>query len=235
MRIRVAPFDNYDPTTIDQAPVVQGGASEAAYVDGPSGKTLVVDVVWSHGAGPHSFTGTDESLHLTGLYPEFEAILYSPGTHQLTVWYFAQALDRATSSARMMMTSTEDAYAIYDSGSEQSFYVSDDSRPTAIFIAPGDGEELRRAVAERIGKTYVHDARRTYEAVLVHGGATTVCEVIGPGCVYFAELPHTRVWVESSSPSAPNVPVEELAESRMLLAVQAGDEVPRAARSATEQ
>ncbi|WP_156520523.1 hypothetical protein [Rhodococcus sp. EPR-157] len=211
--IRVESFDNYDPTTIDQEPVVQRGGSELANVDGTGDRTLVVDVVWSHGAGAHSFTGTDENLHLTGLYPEFETILHSPGTHQLTLWYFAQALDRARSRALMMMTSTEDAYAFYDSGSEQSFYASDDSSPTAIFIAPGDGEELRRTVAERIGKTYVHRGRRTYEAVLVHGGATTVRQVVGPGCVYFAELPHARVWVESSSPSAPNAPVDELAEA----------------------
>ena len=48
--------------------------------------------------------GVDDGLVLADMFETFDLILFSPHTHNLTLWYFAQALNRWMSErSRMMM------------------------------------------------------------------------------------------------------------------------------------
>ncbi len=228
LRIRIETFDNYDPTTVFQKPVMRLGGAGITPAGHASDKTLVLDVIWSHGSGAQVFTEVSEGLCLADTFETFEMILCAPGTHQLTLWYFAQAFDRWSSTgARMMMSTVADAYAIYDSGKEDSFYVSDDRPPTAMFIASGSAEELRQSVAQELGKTYVHHGNRVYEAALVHGTATTVRQVLFPGHLYFAEVGDASAWVSASaSPAAESAPLDALVEAVCFWLYKLGTEVP---------
>ncbi|WP_143542602.1 MULTISPECIES: hypothetical protein [unclassified Rhodococcus (in: high G+C Gram-positive bacteria)] len=228
LRIRIETFDNYDPTTVFQDPVMRLGGAGITPADHPADKTLVLDVIWSHGSDAQVSTEVSEGFCLADMFETFEMILFAPGTHQLTLWYFAQAFDRWSSTgARMMMTSVADAYAIYDSGEEDSFYVSDDRPPTAMFIASGSAEELRQSVAQELGKTYVHQGNRVYEAELVHGTATTVRRVKFPGHLYFAEVGDVSAWVSASaSQAAESAPLDALAEAVCYWLYKLGTEFP---------
>ncbi|RYE39986.1 MAG: hypothetical protein EOP24_42490 [Hyphomicrobiales bacterium] len=229
LRIRLETFDNYDPTTVFQEPVMRLGGTEITRADHAANKTLVIDVIWSHGSGAQVLTEATERLCLADMFETFEMILFAPGTHQLTLWYFAQAFDRWSSvGSRMMMTTVADAYAIFDSGEEDSFYVSDDRPPTAMFITPGSAEELRQSVAQELGKTYVHQGNRVYEAVLVHGTSTSVRHVICPGRLYFAEVGDTSAWVNASaSNAAESAPLDAFAETVCFWLYKLGTEFPQ--------
>lgn len=229
LRIRLETFDNYDPTTVFQAPVARLGGAGTTRANHAADKTLVIDVIWSHGSGAQVYTETTESLCLADLFETFEMILFAPGTHQLTLWYFAQAFDRwSLTGSRMMMATVADAYAIYTSGEEESFYVSDDARPTAMFIAPGSADELRRSVTQELGKTYVHQGNRVYEAVLAHGTATSVRQVICPGHTCFAEVGDVSAWVNASaSQAAESAPLDALAEAACFWLYRLGTDFPQ--------
>ena len=159
-------------------------------------RTLTLDVVWPMGRDLMLVSG-DEERHLIGSFDEFELILFSPGTDQLTLWYFAEAWDRLGESTRILHPGISAVYGLY-SGSNESFYIDDDSPPPDMLVVESDySEELRHSFATRVGRAQVHIANRIYESHLKHGPATSVREVIAPPRhIFSAELDEVDVWAE---------------------------------------
>lgn len=159
-------------------------------------RTLTLDVVWPVGRDLMLLSG-DEERHLIGSFDEFELILFSPGTDQLTLWYFAEAWDRLGVSTRVLHPGISAVYGLY-MGSDESFYIDDDSPPPNVLVVESDySEELRHSFATRIGRAQVHIANRIYESHLKHGPATTVREVVAPPRhIFSAELDEVDIWAE---------------------------------------
>lgn len=164
-------------------------------------RTLTLDVVWPMGRDLMLMSG-DEERHLIGSFDEFELILFTPGTDQLTLWYFAEAWDRLSESTRILHPGISAVYGLYNGGNE-SFYIDDDSPPPDMLAVDSDySEELRRSFATRVGRAQVHIANRIYESHLKHGPATTVREVLAPPRhIFSAELDDVVIWAEIVSDS----------------------------------
>lgn len=159
-------------------------------------RTLTLDVIWPMGRDLMLMSG-DEERHLIGSFDEFELVLFSPGTDQLTLWYFAEAWDRLGESTRVLHPGISAVYGLYK-GRDESFYIDDDSPPPNMLVVESDySEELRRSFATRIGRAQVHIANRIYDSYLKHGPATTVREVLAPPRhIFSAELDRVDIWAE---------------------------------------
>jgi hypothetical protein len=158
----------------------------------------------------------NEPRHLCTSFRDLETILFTSGTDQLSLWYFAEALDRlADNDVTLLHGGLADLYGLFDEN-DQSFYLSDDHGvPTTLVVESDYGATLRRKVAQRLGRTYVHIANVVHEAVLVHGAATPVREVLAlPRIIFGAETPDLVIWVELRAPSLDNrVRMRSLAET----------------------
>ncbi len=168
-------------------------------------RVLTVDVVWPLGRDL-ILLSPNEPRHLCTSFRDLETILYTSGTDQLSLWYFAEALDRlADNDATVMHGGLADLYGLFDEN-DQSFYLSDDhGAPTTLVVESDYGATLRRKVAQRLGRTYVHIANFVHEAVLVHGAATPVREVLAlPRIIFGAETSDLIIWVELQASSSDN-------------------------------
>jgi hypothetical protein len=67
----------------------------------------------------------------------------------LGLWKYARAHHRIRQTAQVVATDVLDEYELYRS-SQHSYYFSDDRQLNWIWIAPGDGLEMRRKIAERL-------------------------------------------------------------------------------------
>lgn len=199
VNIRVPPLETSND---DVFPGAMIGAFPSDADDATTGeRTLTLDIVWPMGRDLMLMSG-DEERHLVGSFDEFELILFTPGTDQLSLWYFAEAWDRLGESTRIMHPGISAVYGLYD-GRDDSFYINDDSPPPHLLVVESDySEELRRSFATRIGRAQVHIANRIYESHLKHGPATTVREVLAPPRhIFSAELDDVVIWAEIISDS----------------------------------
>ncbi|WP_019970120.1 hypothetical protein [Mycobacterium sp. 141] len=199
VNIRVPPLETSNDDVFP-GPVI--GAFPLNTEDVAAGeRTLTLDIVWPMGRDLILMSG-DEERHLIGSFDEFELILFTPGTDQLTLWYFAEAWDRLGESTRLLHPGISAVYGLYN-GRHDSFYIDDDSPPPHLLVVESDySEELRRSFATRIGRAQVHIANRIYESHLKHGPATTVREVLAPPRhIFSAELDDVVIWAEIISDS----------------------------------
>lgn len=199
VNIRVPPLETSND---DVFPGAMIGAFPLQTDEATAGKrTLTLDIVWPMGRDLMLMSG-DEERHLIGSFDEFELILFTPGTDQLTLWYFAEAWDRLGELTRILHSGISAVYGLYN-GRDESFYISDDSPPPHLLVVESDySEELRRSFATRVGRAQVHIANRIYESHLKHGPATTVREVLAPPRhIFSAELDDVVIWAEIISDS----------------------------------
>jgi hypothetical protein len=86
-----------------------------------SAQRLTVDVFWPSGRDFHLLS-PGEDRHLSTTFEDLETILHTSGTHQLSLWYFAEALDRLHETTMTVLHSgLADLYGLYIEGDE-SFY-----------------------------------------------------------------------------------------------------------------
>lgn len=212
LRVHVDTFDNYDLNSVFQT-WERAEEPEYAETGHPDNRTLVVNVLWSQGRDVGVTLGTNDGPTLSGTYSDFETILSSPRTDQLSLWYFAQAKHRLLAKSQVMHFSLVDLYDTYIEHHE-SFYFSDDEPAVAVFVEPGRGDALRQANAERLGLTYVTIGKHTHEAILVHGNSSPVRRVFVDECLHFAELGDYVAWVQVAPDNqVTEAPLDRLAET----------------------
>jgi hypothetical protein len=168
-------------------------------------RKLTIDVFWPLGRDLNLFT-PNEPRHLCSTFEDLETILYTSGTDQLSLWYFAEALDRLhDNDTTILHGGLADLYGLYDEN-DQSFYPGDDSpAPTALIVESDYSEALRVKIAQRLGRTFVRIANRLHECFLAHGDATPVREVVAlPRIIFSAEVPDFTIWVELQTASLRN-------------------------------
>lgn len=145
------------------------------------------------------FPSIDEDISMLFLSTvDLETMLQTPGTDDLSLWYFAQASTRFHERAEVLYFSTVDLWSTY-LDRQSSFYLSDEELPSAVFIEPGSGQELRVANARRIDRRHlVHPRTRTVcEAFSMHGpDSSAVYMVRGSGGVsFFVDMGAVDGWV----------------------------------------
>ncbi|OAN36793.1 hypothetical protein [Mycolicibacterium iranicum] len=191
-------------------------------------RKLTIDVFWPLGRDLYLLT-PNEQAHLCSTFEDLETILYTSGTDQLSLWYFAEALDRLhNNDTTILHGGLADLYGLYD-GNDQSFYMGDDSpSPTALVVESDYSEALRIKIAERLGRTFVRIANRLHECFLAHGDATPVREVIAlPRIIFCAEVPGLTIWVELRTSSLENqVRLRSFAEAMCYWLVCIHDRAP---------
>jgi hypothetical protein len=202
-----------DPLTVAAPPAQLADAGE---------RRLTLDVFWMLGRDFNLLT-PNEDHHLCTTFEDLETILFTSGTHKLSLWYFAEALDRLNDNDTTVLHSgLADVYGLYEE-SDESFYAGDDSPPpTALVVESDYSEALRVKIAQRLGRRFVHIANVVHESFPVHGASTSVCEVFAPPRVIFsAEFPDFTIWVELRARSdADGIRLRSIAESLAYWAYQ---------------
>lgn len=129
---------------------------------------------------------------------DLETILQSPGTDTMTLWYFALGRDRLEREVRVMAFSSVDVFSFYRDH-DDSFYMSDEARPTMMNFEVGYGQQLRIDNYRRVDRHWVIDpaARVLSEAYAVHGrDSAPIHLVLGPSQASMIIENHERtVWV----------------------------------------
>lgn len=181
------------PLTGTFAPV-EDGASD------PS-KRLTLDILWPMGRDL-MVASEGNGLQLLGSFDDFEMMLFTPGTDQLTLWYFAKILSRLEESTQVLHGGIIGVYGLWVDNNH-SFYLSDDDPPpTFMYIESDYAVNLRRTFSSRIGRAYVHIANRVHEADLRHGPSTTVRAVMAyPRHFFSVEIGDRTLWAELTSDS----------------------------------
>ncbi|CDQ46376.1 hypothetical protein BN1047_04283 [Mycolicibacterium neoaurum] len=165
-------------------------------------RKLLIDVIWPLGRDCHILT-PNEPRRLCTTFDDLETILKASGHQQLSLWYFADALDRLGDSAETMLHGgLADLYAYYREGNE-SFYAGDDvPPPTALIVDSSDGDVLRQEHERRHRRTFVNIGNVVHESNLCHGESTSVREVLAlPRIIFSADFPDFVVWIELDVPS----------------------------------
>lgn len=161
------------------------------------GRQLTIDVFWPLGRDFQLLT-PNEQLHLCTTFEDLETLLHTSGTHQLSLWYFAEALDRLNETTETVLHSgLADLYGYYIAG-EESFYEGDESAtPTALVVEADYGASLRHTTTRRAGRRFVNIANIVHESFLCHGESTSVREVIAlPRIIFSADFDDFAIWVE---------------------------------------
>ncbi|WP_018599571.1 hypothetical protein [Mycobacterium sp. 155] len=162
-----------------------------------AGRQLTVDVFWPLGRDFQLLT-PNEQMHLCTTFEDLETVLNTPGTKQLSLWYFAEALDRLSETAETVLHSgLAELYGYYVEG-EESFYEGDDSPPSTALVIDGDyAASLRHTATRRAGRRFVNIANVVHESLLCHGESTSVREVIAwPRIIFSADFEDFAIWVE---------------------------------------
>ncbi len=87
---------------------------------------------------------------------ELVTIIDLDGEDPLCIWYFAVAEESASERSRIMSYSSLDTYSIYREN-ENSFYLSDEEKPTLITIAPSSGAHLRVSAKQKLDRHLILD------------------------------------------------------------------------------
>jgi hypothetical protein len=202
-----------DPLTVAAPPAQLADTGE---------RRLTVDVFWMLGRDFNLLT-PNEDHHLCTTFEDLETILFTSGTHKLSLWYFAEALDRLNDNDTTVLHSgLADLYGLYEE-SDESFYAGDDSPPpTALVVESDYSEALRVKISQRLGRRFVHIANVVHESFLVHGASTSVCEVFAsPRVIFSAEFPDFTIWVElRASSNVDGIRLRSIAESSTYWAYQ---------------
>jgi len=90
-----------------------------------------------------------DSLWLVMSASDLRTIVLVEAGDQLVLWKYARAHDRIRQALHIVATDALDEYEIYRA-SQHSYYFSDKGQPDSIVIAPGDGLEMRKRVAEQL-------------------------------------------------------------------------------------
>ncbi|MFM9918849.1 hypothetical protein [Lacisediminihabitans sp. H27-G8] len=128
---------------------------------------------------------------------DLETILQTPGTDDLTLWYFARASEKFQADTHVLSFSAVDLYSMYHD-QRDSFYTSDDARPNAVFVQVARGQDLRVENFRKIGRRdLVHPTSQTLvEAHAMHGISSPVHMASGSsGVSFFVSLRPIPAWV----------------------------------------
>jgi hypothetical protein len=129
---------------------------------------------------------------------DLEAILQTPRTDELSLWYFAQEVSRLHERTSVYAFSATDLWSVFVDR-HWSFYLSDDELAGAVMVEPGSGQELRVSNARRLDRRHVvHPRTRSVcEAYSMHGpDSSPVYMVTGSGGVsFFVDLNAVQAWV----------------------------------------
>lgn len=176
-------------------------------------------LVVTSGIGRDSAIGvpaSDPVPTLVAEHSDFEVILGTPGTHRLSLWYFAKALERLNKTSRVMHFSLSDLYSVYRSH-DNSFYLSDGAQPTLVNVTPGTGQDLYNSYDRRWGIRYRGDDknRRLRELRPLHGlDSSPIYEAwdpLEPTC-YF-EAKGRTAWIRLAGDSSETKSARTLVEA----------------------
>ncbi len=164
-------------------------------------KRLTLDILWPMGRDL-MVTSEGNGLQLLGSFDDFEMMLFTPGTDQLTLWYFAKALARLEESTQVLHAGITGVYGLWIENNHSFYFSDDDPPPTLMYIESDYAVTLRRTFSSRIGRAYVHIANRVHEANLRHGSSTTVRAVMAyPRHFFSVEIGDRTLWAELTSDS----------------------------------
>lgn len=168
---------------------------------------LALRLVITYGIGRDSAFGVPSEEATPTLIAElsdFETIVGAPGTHRLSLWYFATALERMEQQAPVLNFSLLDVFQLYRDH-DNSFYLSDSSGPTLVQVEPGYGQQARVDFYRRWGPRFRRDARGRVvrEFRPLHGeGTSPILEAWysrHPICI--VDVADAEVWVRGASAS----------------------------------
>jgi hypothetical protein len=191
LRVSVDTLDDYDVTSV-------WGTATHTSVDVPPldwepSRVLVIDLRQGIGRDDAYLGGFSASPSLFLTMDALRTVLTAPGTDELTLWYFAQALARLGESTRILSFSTVDTFALFRN-SRNSFYLSDGPPPSVVNVTPGYGQDLYDEAARSAGPAFSPYRSGLARSLALHGDASPVCGIFGDRTVCFARLGDTTVW-----------------------------------------
>lgn len=195
---------NYDQTSIYQlwrAPALSERIHEV-FESGASAPEKTLRLVAYRGVGRDlAFGMPNSSTSAPTLFlpiEDLETILQSPGTDDMTLWYFAVAKERLDSETNVISFSDVDVFAFYRDHNE-SFYLDDRAKPSMVNIEVGYGQKLRIDNYRRIDRHRIVDpiSGGLADAYAVHGRQSSpIYLVLGSsGASYVVEIDAAQVWV----------------------------------------
>lgn len=128
---------------------------------------------------------------------DLETILQTPGTDQLSLWYFARALHRLHESTEVISFSAVDLWAMYRDY-HSSFYLSDGPPVNTLSVQVAYGQALRVENHRALDRRYlVHPRSKTVvTAHAMHRSASPVYLTVGAaGVSFFVDTPRGATWV----------------------------------------
>lgn len=137
---------------------------------------------------------------------ELKVMTTLDGEDPLFLWRFAEAQDALHEAIRVFTFSVLDEYAIYRQH-EQSYYLSDDERPTFLSVTPGSGVDLRVEAQRQQDAHEVLSPNGTLfvELVSLYGTETAPIYAVHPRHPLWAvtvELDDLHVWVTPTQTQA---------------------------------
>jgi len=176
-------------------------SADAASQDGSFEPSRTLRVFLSQGVGRDLAVGVPAAeMESTTLYLsvyDLETILQTPGTDELSLWYFARASTHLHEQSQVLAFSTVDLYAMYRDY-DSSFYFSDDAKPSMVSIEVAYGQALRVENHGRLDiRHVVHPiSQALVEAYSMHGKSTPVYVTNGSaGVAFYVDLGATSGWV----------------------------------------
>lgn len=202
-----------DLTTYDQTSIYQSwrapGLSERVhevFESGASAPERTLRIVAYRGVGRDlAFGIPNSSTPAPTLFlpiEDLETILQSPGTDDMTLWYFAVAKERLEKHTHVVSFSEVDVFAFFRDHNE-SFYFDDRARPTMVNMEVGYGQKLRIDNYRRIDRHRIADpiSGSLADAYAVHGRQSSpIYLVLGSsGASLVIEMDRAQVWVRVQS------------------------------------
>lgn len=199
---------NYDQTSIYQfwhAPGLSERVHEV-FESGASTPERTLRIVVYRGVGRDlAFGIPNSSLPAPTLFlpiEDLETILQSPGTDDMTLWYFAIAKQQLDAKAHVVSFSDVDVFAFYRDHNE-SFYFDDRAQPTMVNFEVGYGQKLRIDNYRRVDRHRLADpiSGGLADAYAVHGRQSSpIYLALGSsGASLIVEMDTAQVWVRLQS------------------------------------
>lgn len=175
-----------------------------------------------HGVGRSAFialqTRASPMPHLSMSLGDLQTILTTPGFDEMGLLYYARSHDILHKRTRLISTSAVDEFSFYKDH-DNSFYLGDDERPTALVLEVGMGQSLRVDNYLRTDRRWIYDSVQNalVECYSVHGPTNSpvyyATKARYPSLVVCLEDRNIWLRLNASEDNSPPASIVDLAEN----------------------